>query len=211
MLLTLATSIAIHPVHVRGGPITGHKSHASFQRTSSHHCIELAVGTPAVRFLSAPLSQSGYHNQSRTFQFEFLRKSERFRRVDGVSTAHPELKGLALGFWIPPFVAFPVWVAVVRSCTCMIGNLHNRSVHLVYVIFRATAQTFKALGVAIIIAILAWLSDRRVHQVKIDVAAACCRLYSIPTKFHVNAKSLTDKFWFVVPGCIAKVFQAIFS
>lgn len=122
----------------------------------------------------ASLGQSCDYNESTGFQPELLREGKKFFRVDGVPDA--EFIWFGLNLWITPFVALPIRVAIVRACTRMVGNLDDSGVHLVDVILGTTTHIWKTLSVAIIIAVLAWLRRWRIHQIKVNVAAAGSRL-----------------------------------
>mmetsp|Transcript_106532 Transcript_106532/g.339829 ORF Transcript_106532/g.339829 Transcript_106532/m.339829 type:complete len:236 (-) Transcript_106532:608-1315(-) len=167
-----AALVAVKPIHVRGVPVSGHEGHAFLQRSSLHHGIELRIGPHALRDRLAVLGHGRGNDQAAVHDLELLGEGEHLAAVDGVAGAEAELVRGRLELRLAPLVALPIRVAVVVVSACVVRDLLNISVALVHVELGATAQTRKALGIAIVVSVLARKVHRHVHQVEVQIATA---------------------------------------
>mmetsp|Transcript_13618 Transcript_13618/g.36179 ORF Transcript_13618/g.36179 Transcript_13618/m.36179 type:complete len:236 (-) Transcript_13618:641-1348(-) len=167
-----AALVAVKPIHVRGVPVSGHEGHAFLQRSSLHHGIELRIGPHALRDRLAVLGHGRGNDQAAVHDLELLGEGEHLAAVDSVAGAEAELVRGRLELRLAPLVALPIRVALVFVSACVVRDLLNISVALVHVELGTTAQTRKALGIAIVVSVLARKAHRHVHQVEVQIATA---------------------------------------
>mmetsp|Transcript_69783 Transcript_69783/g.199984 ORF Transcript_69783/g.199984 Transcript_69783/m.199984 type:complete len:271 (-) Transcript_69783:633-1445(-) len=172
LLGAAAALVAVKPIHVRGVPVSGHEGHAFLQRSSLHHGIELRIGPHALRDRLAVLGHGRGNDQAAVHDLELLGEGEHLAAVDSVAGAEAELVRGRLELRLAPLVALPIRVAVVVLRACVVRDLLNVSVALVHVELGTTAQTRKALGIAIVVSVLARKAHRHVHQVEVQIATA---------------------------------------
>merc|ERR1740139_1049657 len=186
MLLTRATLLPIHPVHVPSVPITSHEGHPLLQHLQ--HGVQLfAAWSHRQRNLTSLLRHRGRESEILAIHAEPLRKREGLRAVDLVRWAWTEVRPVGLHLWLSPLVASPIWVAAIIVRARVVGDLLNLVVALVHVEFRATTQTFEALCIAIVIVILASLRHGHVHKIEVQIATA---RRSSRTEIHDNREGL---------------------